>query len=94
MYVKRSKYIGLVHFVLVISVLISGIGVFSVSALDSFPSATILDTFNRANGVIGTGWSGDIACHVSTVVIVRSSEPGPPSNCALRRLRKYCAESS
>ena len=58
MYVKRSKYIGLVHFVLVISVLISGIGVFSVSALDSFPSATILDTFNRANGVIGTGWSG------------------------------------
>ncbi len=32
-------------------------------------------------------------CHVSTVVIVRSSDPGPPSYWAFSRLRRYCAVS-
>jgi predicted outer membrane repeat protein len=53
----RPKYARFLHFVLVLSILASGVGVFSVSAA-TFPSTAVLDTFNRANGAIGANWSG------------------------------------
>jgi len=55
---QRIKYAGIIHFALVISILVFGTGATPVSALDGVPVTPILDNFDRANGAIGTNWSG------------------------------------
>ncbi|HAV76796.1 MAG TPA: hypothetical protein DCX53_05510, partial [Anaerolineae bacterium] len=58
---KNSKPFLFIHLILVIAILVSGVGVITVSALDTFPSASILDNFDRANGAIGGNWSGYVS---------------------------------
>src|SRR5262245_34510051 len=58
MWVPRIKYVGLIHFVLLISMMTAGVVFTPVSALDGFPATSVLDNFNRANGAIGTIWNG------------------------------------
>ncbi len=58
MFGQRIKYVGFIHFVLLVSILVFGMGAIPVSALDGFPTTSVLDTFNRANGTIGTNWGG------------------------------------
>jgi hypothetical protein len=57
MVTRQSKVKGLFHFVFVISVLLSGART-TVSAQSAFPSTSVLDTFNRANGGLGANWGG------------------------------------
>jgi hypothetical protein len=57
--------------------------------LSSLPSAAVsVDSQNDARRL------RLFACQVSSVVIVRSSKPGPPSNCASSRLCRNCSDSS
>ena len=58
MFSQRIRYVGIIHLVLVVSILVFGIGAAPVSALDGFPTTAVLDTFDRGNGTIGTNWGG------------------------------------